>query len=103
MEYSDESNITLSGTIFGSNTPTLLQVDDQMFSSPVPLIDKLHFFPISPSQILKEIFEKFHGVKVMSMHSTWNGERGITILKIDGDLNDFIKVFERNNMSMVCF
>lgn len=105
MEYSDESNITLTGTIFGSNTPTLLQVDDCLFSSPVSLVDKLHFFPISanPSQMLRNIFEKLHAVKVMAMHSTWNGERGITVLKIDGDVNDLTKVFERNQMSMVFF
>ena len=105
MEYSDESSTTLIGTIFGSSTPTLLQVDNCLFSSPVPLIHKLHFFAVSssPSQILRKIFEKFQGIQVLAVHSTWNGEHGVTVLKIDGDLNSLTEIFESNQVSMVSF
>ena len=104
VEHSDKSNTTLTGTIFGSSTPALLQVDDCLFSSPVPLVDKLHFFPIcsSPSQILKKICES-QGIQVLAVHSTWNGKSGVTVLKIDGDINNLTEVFANNQMSMVSF
>lgn len=99
LVYSDESHVTLTGTVFGSETPTLLQVDDLPFSSPVPLVDKLNLFPIalSPAKILGRIFEKAgEDIDVKALHSSWNGERGVTVLKIDGDV-----VFE--SMSVVSF
>ena len=102
MEYADESNITLTGTIFGFNSPTLLQVDDCQFSSPVPLADKLLFLPVcsSPSQTLGKILAKLpDAVNVTAMHSTWNGERGIIALKIGGDLSDPTEVFKPNLMT----
>ena len=106
IEYTDESNITLVGSIFGSIIPTLLQVNNDLFSSPVPLTGKLHFFPISssPSQMLKNIFEKLeNGVNITAMHSTWNGERGVTVLKIDSDVSDLNNVVDSNNMSLISF
>ncbi|XP_028391120.1 D-3-phosphoglycerate dehydrogenase-like [Dendronephthya gigantea] len=99
LEYSDDSHVTLTGTIFGPGTPTLLQVDDLPFSSPVPLVDKLNLFPISssPAKILGKLFEKTgEDIDVKALHSSWNGERGITVLKIDSDF-----VFE--SMSVVSF
>lgn len=103
VEYSDESSVSLTGTIFGCNTPTLLQVDDSHFTSPVPLIDKLCLFSASPSQILGKMFEKFNETRVMAMHSTWNGASGITVLKIDGDVNYLTNIFQRNQVSIVSF
>ena len=102
MEYADEGSITLTGTIFGSNSPTLLQVDDCQFSFPVPLADKLLFLPVcaSPSQSLGKLLEKLpDAVNVTAMHSAWNGERGIVVLKVAGELDDSTKVFEPTLMT----
>lgn len=107
LEYSDESSFTLTGTIFGSNTPTLLLVDDLPFSSPVPLTNKLHFFQISsvPSKFLGQIFEKLDGEgrSVIAFHSSWNGQSGVGVLKIDGDVNNITEVFGSTQMSFVSF
>lgn len=102
IEYSDESNITLTGTIFGSNSPTLLQIDGCQFSSPVPLADKLLFLPVcsSHSQALGKILEKLpDAVNVTAMHSTWNGERGIIVVKIGCDVSDPAEIFEATLMT----
>lgn len=95
--FKDNIISSVTGTIFGSNTPTLVQMNGHVFISPVPLAGKLCFIQLSISEVLGKI-GKAQNLK--GLYSSGSDKGELTAVSIEEDV-DLTKAFQTSDMSVV--